>query len=1754
MRKTISLLTLFAICTLISLKSFAVAGITGPTAVCSGASITLADSTAGGSWSSGSTSIATVSSTGVVYGVAAGTAVISYSTTGSTGAGTATYTVTVNASPAAISGSTTAICVGATATFTDATSGGTWSSEYTYTATVSGSGTTGTAGGVSVGTTLVSYTLTDGCYSTIYVSVNPAPTAGTLSGSTTICTGGTTTLATTGFGGTWHSASTSIATVVSSSGVVTGVSAGTVAISYTVTNSCGSATSTINVTVGAGTTPTTGTISGTADICPGHLDTLTDATGTSGGTWSSATPSVATVNSAGIVTGVSAGTSVISYTISSSCATVAATYTITVGAGATIDPISGPGGGGAINVCTGSTTTVTDSTTGGTWSSSATSVATIDVYGVIYPVATGSATISYSVSGTCGSGSVTRSVTVALGPGTLTGPTSVCTGANITVTDSAGATGGRWYSGPGSVASTSGTGSSLTVHGISAGTYTITYFLTSGSCAGSATATSITVLAPPTPPRPIAGHYIVCTGGSTPLTDSTSGGIWSTRNTSIATISLSGSLYGVTAGTDSVVYTVTNSCGSSAAYRLDTVLTGPATGTITGLNTVCSGSSITLTDTTSGGVWHSSNTSIASVSTSGVVTGASAGVDTIYYAETARCGTNYAGHLVTVMPLPSAGSISGSSTVCIGSTITLTDSVTGGSWSSSASSIASVNSSTGVVTGAAVGSVNITYTVTTTCGTATTVHAVSVVATPSAGRITGLSAVCTSSSITMYDSTGTGTGTWSSSSSSVASVSSTGVVTGRGVGSATISYTISGSCGTVYATRSVIVTTSAYAGTINGGTTFCSGASLMFNDTSGTGYGTWSTSDVSIATVDGAGTLYGVSAGTVNISYTVSSSCGTASATKTITVISASAGAITGASTVCVGATTALADGTSGGVWVSSNSSIASVNTSGVVTGASAGTATISYNVTNTCGTATAVKTMTVITSPAAPLAITGPATTCTGSTITLIDSTTGGTWGSSNNTIATVTTGGVVTGVATGIDTIIYTVSNTCGSSLMKKAVTVGAGPGTPASIGGTLSVCTGATTNLNDATTGGAWSSSNSSIASIGSTGIVTGVAAGTATISYTVTNACGSISVTASVTVNPAPTAGTISGASTVCAGVTTAFTDAVGGGTWSSAVTSIASVSSTGVVTGVAAGTTNIIYTVTGICGTATAIRSILVNPAPAVGSIRGGTSAICPGATTTYTDSVTGGVWSSSSTSIATVSSTGTVTGVATGTATISYSVTTGCGTIAATRVITINPGATAGTITGPTAICTGSTGPLSDSVTGGTWSSSNTAIATVSSTGVVTGVAIGTVTISYSVSNSCGTALTAVVMSVGGRPVAGVISGTASICTGTTTALSNTVSGGAWSSSNTAVATVNSAGVVTGVSGGSVTISYYVSSTCATAVATYAMSISPAGTAGTISGLATVCPGATITLTNSGASGGTWSSSNTARATVSSAGVVGGVSIGTFVITYAISNACGTSSATKSLTVNPLPAVSMLTGPSSVCVGSTITLADTITGTGTGWLSSNTAVASVSTAGVITGLASGTSIITYFLTNSCGTARTTHTVTVNTLTAGVLSGAATVAAGSTITLTSSAAGGAWSSLHTTLATIGSSTGIVTGVAAGSDTIVYTLTNACGTATAKKVVSVTAGREEGAEPVATQVETTDGIRLYPNPSTGSFILELPAATAQTQVIITDISGRVISQTSSDEKSISFDLSGFPAGAYIVSINADGKNYYRKVILQ
>ena len=204
------------------------------------------------------------------------------------------------------------------------------------------------------------------------------------------------------------------------------------------------------------------------------------------------------------------------------------------------------------------------------------------------------------------------------------------------------------------------------------------------------------------------------------------------------------------------------------------------------------------------------------------------------------------------------------------------------------------------------------------------------------------------------------------------------------------------------------------------------------------------------------------------------------------------------------------------------------------------------------------------------------------------------------------------------------------------------------------------------------------------------------------------------------------------------------------TWVTASSSIAGVSSSGVVTAAAAGSTTVTASQSGVSGTAAitvaaatpALSSIAVTPASATVAA-GATQQFT--ATGTYANGTTANItsqvtWTSSSTATATINSSGLATGVADGSTTITaalsgvsgtttLTVSASSGTISSLAVTPTTPSITAGSTQQFTATATYSNGATANVTDSATWTSDNTQVATINSSGLATGILPGTTTI-----------------------------------------------------------------------------------------------------------------------------------------------------------------------------------------------------------------------------------------------------------------------------------------------------------------------------------------------------------------------------------------------------------------------------------------
>ncbi len=507
----------------------------------------------------------------------------------------------------------------------------------------------------------------------------------------------------------------------------------------------------------------------------------------------------------------------------------------------------------------------------------------------------------------------------------------------------------------------------------------------------------------------------------------------------------------------------TNSTGLRAYYKLDET-TGAIASDATGNN---------FTGTVIGSpAWQIPSTSVLggplgstflwspNGETTPTINATTSGPYSVVVTSSAGCQSSPVSANVTVSAAPNAGTLSGNQAICVGGTTTYTsDGDAGGTWSSGNTGVATVNATTGVINGVAAGSATITYTIAASgsCSAVSSTRTVTVTAAPNAGTLNGIQAVCLSGTST-FTTNGNAGGTWSSSDVNVATINATtGVIAPVAAGTATMTYTVTGTggCNNASNTRTVTITTPSIAGTLSGNQIICSVQTTTFTVNGASGAGSFTSNATGIATVNaGTGVITGVAGGTATITFTIAATggCPAVNTTRTVTVTTApNAGTLAGTQAICLtGSATFTSNGNAGGTWTSSDVNVATINpTSGAISPVAAGTATMTYTITGTggCNNATSTRNVT-ITNPQTPGTVSGTQAICSNQTTQFTASgTNGGAWTSSATGIATVNSStGLVTAVsnASGTATITYTLTGTggCPNATATQTVTVTAIP----------------------------------------------------------------------------------------------------------------------------------------------------------------------------------------------------------------------------------------------------------------------------------------------------------------------------------------------------------------------------------------------------------------------------------------------------------------------------------------------------------------------------------------------------------------------------------------------------------------------------------------------------------------------------------------------------------------------------------------
>ncbi|MFN5652826.1 MAG: GEVED domain-containing protein, partial [Flavobacteriia bacterium] len=840
----------------------------------------------------------------------------------------------------------------------------------------------------------------------------------------------------------------------------------------------------------------------------------------------------------------------------------------------------------------------------------------------------------------------------------------------------------------------------------------------------------------------------------------------------------------------------------------------------------------------------------------------------------------------------------------------------------------------------------------------------------------------------------------------------------------------SGCASTGAVNTSITVQATAQIAPLAGTQTVCAGATVNFSTTS-TG-GTWSSSNPAVATINpNSGVVTGVAAGTATMTYTIPNTttwCPPSTATRTVTVLPAPIVNAGNDVTICSGQSnnmnatvnfntscthTIILYDTYGDGW---NGCTATVLVGGVpvltnigITGWGSGPVPFTFTASN-----------------GAPIQVTFSAASWPYEPYYTIQNGAGanlvtnyfpyanGTWNGTASGCPSITpvwspatglsSASILNPVASPTATTTYTVSATGTNGCVgsdQVVVNVNPSPANAPVIAPSV-LCVGNNGLVSNPVPNGTWSSSTPSDLTLNpATGDIVGVSAGTGTVSYTTTavNGC-TTTTTANIAVQALPVA-TISSSNgnSICQGTATTLTaPAAASYAWNNGAT-------TQSIAVTAGGNYSVIITsAAGCVSNPSAPLALTVNQPPVANVALNGPASFCQGGSVVLTAS--GGTSYNWSNSVS--GATNTITASGTYTATVTNAA--GCSTVSAPVTVDVLPAPAASiTANGPTSFCDGGSVILSANGAGAyTWSNGSTASSiAVNNSGSFTYTVTG--------ANGCTTTTAPTAVAVTPLPVVAAITGANTVCEGAATAFNNATTGGVWSSSNAAVASVDATGNISGLSGGNATISYTVTNNGCSTTQTKNISVQTApATAIAVSGPTTFCAGGSVVLSAANGSGYAWTNTATSQSiTVTQSGTYG----------VSVTNGQGCASIAAPVTINvvPFPVLDPIAGNNSVCIGATTTLSNTTAG-GT-WSSSNTSVASVSTAGEVSGNNSGSATITYTYTNAAGcTSTVTKPIAVNVIPSAVtsISGPTTFCAGNTVTLTAPAAGSyLWSTNETT---------------------------------------------------------------------------------------------------------------------------------------
>ena len=672
------------------------------------------------------------------------------------------------------------------------------------------------------------------------------------------------------------------------------------------------------------------------------------------------------------------------------------------------------------------------------------------------------------------------------------------------------------------------------------------------------------------------------------------------------------------------------------------------------------------------------------------------------------------------------------------------------------------------------------------------------------------------------------------------------------------------------------------------------------------------------------------------------------------------------------------------------------------------------------------------------------------------------------------------------------------------------------------------------------GLWSVSDTSLAHLsGLTQILTTTDSGLLHVYFSASNLCDTVVSSKVVQIKAPPTNCFLTGDSVLCTGSSITLSGFPTGGTWSCSVPSVASIAD-GIITAISAGNTVVSFTQTNICGSVSSTKPVSVMPLAFAGVLFGADSVCIETSNSYLTSSSAPGIWTLSETSIASINdSTGNLYALSSGTDTIRFTTWNRCDTSVATKIVHILQPPIVPVVISPALVCMGVPFHVDDSLAGGAWFTDGMVLGNTDDT--ITGISAGTGMLTYTVTNMCGPTSTTLNIAVDSVPHV-LVTGTHNfVCIGggmILDTLAGAPTGGSWSSQDSNIVSVSATGIVQGMQVDSANIVYQFSNVCGIFGDTFRVAVIPFPSVINIAGPDFLCVGTHITLTDTT---GLWINSwSQFGGQVSDSGTsslyVLGLSAGTDVLTYSATNVCGTSSTEKVLTIYPAVLPGPITGPTMVCVDSIAVLSDSVSGS---WLVAN-GNATVNS-GNVRGVTAGLDTIYFTTTDACMQATTVQTIiSVEAQPTPIISRTGSI-------LSSTGGYYAYQWYYNGTLIPGATNDFY--VIYPSDTGVYE----------ESVISYAGCSGSGfyyfhGLGVTNTPQPPEYIRVFPNPGSGEFMVEVPIKSGRVSYRVSNIAGIVLIAQDAEllDRRFTIRLDDLANGTYILEVMQAGV-FYKQVVV-